>query len=119
VRQAYDELARPGRLIAQLSLLPSIVVIARRRPEGLLVLAGCAFALAEVGRRRGNGRAVWPAACSLAAPFWVAERSICVWLALLVRVLFGGIRYHGVLIARPASSETELRHRAACQGMAR
>jgi hypothetical protein len=119
VRQAYDELARPGRLVAQLALLPLLVAAGRRRRAVLLTVVGCSVALAELGRRRRDGTKVWPGSCSLAAPLWVVERAICVWLAVLVRVLHGGIRYHGELIARPATPERELAQRWASRSVAR
>ena len=45
------------------------------------------------------------------APVWVAERMVCAWLALGMRVVKGGAIYHGKVIARPATPMTELRRR--------
>lgn len=57
-----------------------------------MALAGAACGLAEAGRRRGGGAAVFPASVVAWAPVWLGERAVCVWLALLSR-LRGGARY--------------------------
>lgn len=78
VRQAYDSFAVPGRLAAELALLPMAVASAARRRAGPLVAAGgLAVAVAEVGRRRAGGAAVFPASSSVLAPLWLAERAVC------------------------------------------
>ncbi len=115
VRQAYDELARPGRMVVQLALLPAAVFVALR--IGPWALAGgiaAIVALAEVGRRRAGGQRVYPVAASLVAPAWVAERALCIWLALGARVLLGGVPYRGTLLRHAATSMSVLRarHRA-------
>jgi hypothetical protein len=110
VRQAYDELARPGRLAAELAVLPVVVLGGRR---AIAALAVASVVLAEVGRRRAGGRAHYPAATVLAAPVWVAERAVTSWLAVAARVLRGGVRYGDVRLARAASSPRELRARRA------
>ena len=93
VRQAYDEWARPRRLVAQLAILPVAALVARTNPRWLLVGAGVAVAAAEVGRRKANGRRVFPATSALWAPAWIAERAATSWMALGTRLL-GGVRYH-------------------------
>jgi hypothetical protein len=93
VRQAYDDLAQPGRLVAELAVLPLTVAAARRGWRPLAAAAAATVAVAEVGRRR-IGPAHVPAFVSLAAPVWLFERGVCVWLALGTRA-GGGIRYHG------------------------
>ena len=93
VRQAYDEWARPARLAAQLALLPSAMLLALWGPGWLPAAALSAVATAEAGRRRGNGRAVFPASSALWAPLWLAERALTSWAALGTRLLFGGVRY--------------------------
>lgn len=113
VRQAYDSFAQPGRLLAELSLLP-VLLIGRRRAAA--VLAGGSVLLAEVGRRRYGGRRHWPATASLAAPLWVAERAVCAWLAVGSRLRFGGVRYAGSVLSCAAHSERELRRRAKLRG---
>ncbi len=112
VRQAYDELARPGRLAVQLALLPlaalGVVTI------GWPVLAAAAVTIAgaaEVGRRRAGGTAVFPASASLLAPAWVAERAICSWLAVGARVLLGGVPYRGTRLRHAATPMRVLRAR--------
>ncbi|HEU5148860.1 MAG TPA: glycosyltransferase [Iamia sp.] len=89
VRQAYDEMARPAHLAAELALLPIAVVGGRR---AVVALAVGAVALAEVGRRRNDGRASFPPTAALWAPLWVGERAVTSWLAVGAR-LRGGVRY--------------------------
>jgi hypothetical protein len=110
VRQAYDSFAQPGRMIVELALLPAFVLLARR-PARLAALLGAAVGLAEVGRRRGRGQAVFPVEAVWFTPAWLAERSVCSWLALANRVLFGGVSYSGGRIWRAAHSVAELRRR--------
>jgi len=111
VRQAYDDLAQPAKLAALLPLAPLAVAIAARRPRWLLAAAGVAVALAEVGRHRHGGTEVFPATASLFAPAWVAERSVCVWMAVARRLLLGGVRYRGARIRRAATPVWKLRRR--------
>jgi hypothetical protein len=112
VRQAYDELARPLRLVVWLSVLPLVGLATARRAWRTLLVAGLGVvAAAEIGRRRAGGRQVFPLAASLLAPGWVLERGVCAWLALASRVLLGGVRYRGRIIRDAASSESELRRR--------
>jgi hypothetical protein len=119
VRQAYDDLAQPARLITALSVVPAAALaLARRR--GDLVAAGAAatVAAAEIGRRRAGGREVFPRDAPLYAPLWMIERGICSWLATATRVWRGGVRYGGGRIAVAAHSRRELRRRA-CSSAAR
>ncbi|MFC4061221.1 glycosyltransferase [Planomonospora corallina] len=95
VRQAYDDLAQPGRMAFFLAVLPALAAaLLRRRHRAVLAGAGLAAGLAEVGRRRAGGRRVFPADASLFAPVWVLERAVCSWLALAAR-LRGGVPYAG------------------------
>lgn len=57
VRQAYDSFAQPGRLAAELLILPVVLVLAVRAPRWLPALGAVAVAAAEAGRRRGDARA--------------------------------------------------------------
>ncbi|HEY6747968.1 MAG TPA: glycosyltransferase family 2 protein [Mycobacteriales bacterium] len=91
VRQAYDSFAQPGRLAAELAVLP-LLVAGLRRPRWVLAGVGAVVGLAEVGRRRADGRAVFRPDAALWAPLWLAERAVCSWLALGSR-LRGGVRY--------------------------
>ena len=115
LRQAYDSLAQPPRLAAELALLPVAIYTAARHPRwlGLGVLA--AVGLAERGRRRHDGRSAFPARCSWFAPLWVAERAVCSWLAVALRVR-GGVDYAGQRLRRSASSYATLRRRGAARG---
>lgn len=117
VRQAYDEFARPGRLAAFLPVVPTLVVLAVigrwaaiRRAAVALVVA--TIGAAEMGRRRDGARDWFPAGCSLAAPVWVLERSLCVWAALFARAR-GGVVYRGRRIKHAAASPRERSQRAA------
>lgn len=89
VRQAYDELARPLLLVAELAVLPVAVLGGRRARVALAVTA---LALAEAGRRVPGGRSRWPVTTSLAAVPWLAERAVTSWLAVAAR-LRGGVRF--------------------------
>jgi hypothetical protein len=105
VRQAYDDFAQPVRLLAEAALLPAIALAAVRRPGLLPLVPAAAVALAEAGRRRHGGSRVWPRTAACWAPLWMAERAVCVWLAIGARMR-GGVRYHGTRIrhaARPVS----------------
>jgi hypothetical protein len=108
VRQAYDSLAQPPRLAAELALLPAALLALRRRPGALAGACAGAVALAELGRRRQGGQAVFPWVTSLLAPAWLAERSACSWVAMACRMR-GGIRYGDQRIKRAASSPAVLR----------
>jgi hypothetical protein len=111
VRQAYDSLAQPPRLAAELTLLPAALLAARsRRPWIVAAAAAAAVAAAETGRRRHGGTTAFPPVAALLAPAWLAERAACSWLAMALR-LRGGIRYGDRRITRAAHSATAL-HRA-------
>lgn len=113
VRQAYDDFALPLRMALWLAVLPLLALSSvRRRPAWTLAPATLAVALAELGRRRAGGRAVFPASAALLAPLWVLERGVCAWLAVLQRVRFGGARYGDSVIPVAAHSERQLRRRA-------
>ena len=58
VRQAYDDLAQPVRLVCELSLLPGLVALARRSPAAVLLVAVAAVAVAELKRTFGEVSAV-------------------------------------------------------------
>jgi hypothetical protein len=111
VRQAYDELAQPVRLVAALAVLPGVLAaLAARRPGLLLRGALVTVALAELGRRRAGGARVFPAHTALAAPLWVLERGLCVWPAV-GRRLRGGVPYAGTRLRRAATPVRVLRRR--------
>jgi hypothetical protein len=93
VRQAYDDFAMPARLGAFLASGPLAATLLRRgRGHWLIAEALAAVAVAETGRRRAGGAGRFPLSGSLLAPAWIAERSLCSWLALWAR-LRGGVRY--------------------------
>jgi hypothetical protein len=110
VRQAYDEFARPERLLFQLTWLPLQLALLRR-PLALGALYLGVVACAEAGRRRAEGTRVFPVSASLAAPLWFIERSVCTWLAIGSRLRFGGVSYRGGVIEKAASTPAELRER--------
>jgi hypothetical protein len=113
VRQAYDDLALPLRLVCWLAVLPLVATaLARRRARWIGFGALAPIALAERGRRRARGRRAFPASCSLLAPAWVLERGVCIWLALLQRVRHGGVRYGETTIPTAAHSLATLRRQA-------
>jgi hypothetical protein len=113
-RQAYDDFAQPLRLAAELALLPVVACAAclptgRRRPA-LLALAVAPVLVAEIGRRRRSGTAVFPFRAVWFAPLWTLERAACIWIALAFR-LGGGVPYAGTRLKTAAHSEAELRRR--------
>jgi len=111
VRQAYDEFARPWRLVAYLALVPLFVELVRhRRYAPLVTIAAGAVMVAETGRRRAGAKHLFPVSGSFLAPVWIAERSMCSWLALGVR-LRGGCRITGVRVKTAANSRRVLSRR--------
>jgi hypothetical protein len=111
-RQAYDDFALPLRMALWLAILPLLALgTARRRRSPALAATALATLVAERGRRRAGGRAVFPATSSLLAPVWVLERGVCAWLAVVQRLRYGGVRYGDSVIAVAAHSERELRRR--------
>jgi hypothetical protein len=120
VRQAYDDFAIPLRLGAFLTILPVTVWQLRRgrRPRRRLAAATLAsVGLAELGRRRSGGATRFPLSGSLMAPAWIAERSLCAWLAVGAR-LRGGVRYGDGRLGHSATSLRELRRRYSSGGSA-
>jgi hypothetical protein len=105
VRQAYDEFARPGRLVATVSLLPLLVALTftRQWVWALAVFVLTPIVLAELGRRRAHGRRVFSWTTPLWAPAWVLERALCVWAAVACRVLLGGVPYAGRIVTAAAT----------------
>lgn len=111
VRQAYDDFAIPLRIGAFLALGPLTVrLLLRGRIRALALAAGTGMAIAEAGRRRAGGAERFPPSASLLAPVWIAERSICAWLALGSR-LRGGVPYGGRRLSHSATSLRRLRRR--------
>ncbi len=107
LRQAYDSLAQPARFGAELAVLPAVLLLRRR----CWLLAALAVGLAGIGRLRA-GRRYFPADVPLWAPAWLAERGICSWLALALR-LAGGVSYSDNRIRVAAHSKRSLRQRQA------
>lgn len=114
-RQAYDDFAQPWRLVTFASVLPAVLVAARRRPALIAVGAATAVALAETGRRKAGGTRVFPPRASLMAPVWVAERALCTWMALVDRAL-GGTPYRGSRLRVAANSRRRIRRRLRTRG---
>lgn len=116
VRQAYDDFAIPLRMAAWLALGPATLALAARpasaRARRALTLGALgSVAVAELGRRRAGGAAVFPLSGSLLAPAWLAERAVCSWLAVGAR-LRGGARYGDGRLPRAATPLRRLRRRA-------
>lgn len=109
VRQAYDDLAQPWRLVGALATVP-LAVLLRRRPRILVALAGGLVAVAEAGRRTAGARTAVPTSVSMFAPVWVLERGICSWLALAAAAQ-GGVPYRDGRIATAAHTTASIRRR--------
>jgi hypothetical protein len=108
VRQAYDDFAMPARLGAFLASGPLAAALLRRgRRRRLGAAALASVAIAELGRRRAGGAERFPLSGSLLAPAWIAERSLCSWLALWAR-LNGGVRYGEGRLPHAATSMRRL-----------
>jgi len=118
VRQAYDDFAIPARLGAFLAVGPLAAALLRRGKGRHLQLAALfAIGIAELGRRRAGGVDRFPFTGALLAPAWIAERSVCAWLALGSR-LRGGAPYGGQRLRHSASSMRQLRQRYEGRGAA-
>jgi hypothetical protein len=114
VRQAYDEIARPARFVAQLAVLPIAIALAiAGKWIALAICAAAIVAAAEAGRRREGATRFFPASTPLFAPLWTAERAICSWLALGARIFLGGVPYRGTILHRAATPMRVLRQRYA------
>jgi hypothetical protein len=114
VRQAFDDLAMPVRLVTFLGLLPlTLAAVVARKKRWIAGAALCSVLVAEGGRRRGRGTLVFPARASLFAPLWLMERAVCSWLALGSRIFYGGVRYRRGVIKMAASPARHLEARFA------
>jgi hypothetical protein len=104
LRQAYDELARPARLVTQLAVLP-LAILGAMTIGALPIAAGALaiVAVAEMGRRRAGGTRVFPMSASFLALAWVTERAIFSWLALASRLVLGGVPYRGTVLRHAAT----------------
>ena len=112
VRQAYDELAQPVRLLGALLVLPGVVAaVAARRTVLLATAAAAVIGLAELGRRRAGGEAVFPPGAAWTAPLWLLERGVCSWIALGQGLFCGGVHYAGGRLRLAAHSTRALRGR--------
>jgi len=112
VRQAYDEFARPARLLCELAIGPAVIALAlRRRYAGIGALVLAVIGIAEYGRRRDDGALHFGPTSALLAPGWALERGITSWLALATRIALGGMRYGNVILDRAATPLRVLRAR--------
>lgn len=111
VRQAYDDLAEPRRLAAELAILP-LAVLGSRRPWTLILGAFAAVGLATLGRSRAHLGGRVPVDVPLWTPLWLAERAVCVWIALAYRAA-GGVPYCGGRLKRAGTTRGALERRFA------
>ena len=110
-RQAYDDLALPIRFACWLGVVPAAAfAIARHRSLRLAAAALATVGIAEAGRRRQGGRERFHWTCSLFAPLWIAERAVCAWCAVALRMR-GGVRYSHGRITTAANSRRVLARR--------
>jgi hypothetical protein len=111
-RQAYDDWAQPLRFGLFLATGPAVAAaIARHRPRLLVLGAGSAILVADLGRRRNRGRNVFDRLSPLFAPLWLVERAALSWLALTRRVTRRGCPYAGTVIRCAANPPRVLRRR--------
>ena len=104
VRQAYDEFARPERMMAALSVLPLMTMgLSLSSWKAVLIAYLLVVLAAECGRHKGGAVRVFPVAASFMAPLWVLERGVSAWLALGLRIFRGGIYYSGTRISIAAT----------------
>ena len=92
LRQAYDDLAQPPRLMVEMSVLPLALLGLCRRPVMVLAGALAVVLVAEGGRRRAGGVSAYPRSAAWWALPWLGERSVCVWLALAQVPRGGAVR---------------------------
>lgn len=110
VRQAYDEFARPARMLASLAIAPLVAVCAvEGRWTPLAAAVVVVLAAATFGWARDGGHRIFPAGAIALAPLWVCERAVCSWFALYQRLRFGGVRYAGAVLRHAATPRKELR----------
>ncbi|MDR6864732.1 glycosyltransferase [Phycicoccus sp. 3266] len=108
VRQAYDSAAQPGRVAAELMILPAIGLCLLMAPWTSVVMAAVAVGAAEVGRRRHGGGDVFPRTSAVWALPWLLERGVTAWVALGARAR-GGVRYGDGRVRCAARSVRALR----------
>lgn len=115
IRQAYDEFARPQRLVLALAVLPLLAGLlhARRSLSAAAVFVALPILVAELGRRRDNGVRVFPFSTALCAPLWILERGVCAWAAIAIRVAIGGMPYSGAVLKTAAHTTQSLARRYA------
>jgi hypothetical protein len=111
VRQAYDDFAIPGRFMTFLALPPLAAELLRSgRGRWLGIAALGSVLVAELGRYRAHGRRHFPLSSSALAPVWIAERSLCCWVALAERRA-GGVRYGDRRLPHAATPLRRLKRR--------
>lgn len=109
VRQAYDEFARPSRLIVTLSLFPILAVAIARREFGFVAAIGVlAVTIAGAGLVQNAAHRYFSWLSVAAAPLWLLERACSVWLAVLARLVLGGVPYGDTIITAAATPGKEL-----------
>ncbi len=111
VRQAYDDLAQPWRLVAALAVWPVLLLAARRDRTLPLRLLALVAVVAAHGRRGAVAAAV-PRDVPLWAPLWVLERGTCAWLALRERAR-GGVAYSDGRLRVAAHTRRQITRRIA------
>lgn len=104
VRQAYDEFARPERLVVALTIAPLLIIaLAFKTPVIAEALAIAAIALAFAGWLRDDGWKHFSLMSVIAAPLWLLERGLCAWIAVYQRFAHGGMLYAGNVIRDAAT----------------
>lgn len=109
IRQAYDEFARPSRLIVALSFLPVLAVAITRRKFGVVaMLAIVPVVVAAGGWARSSAYRYFSWLSVAAAPLWILERACSSWLAVFARILLGGVPYADTIITAAATPRKDM-----------
>jgi hypothetical protein len=108
VRYAYESFAQPWRMLAELSVIPTVLLLGRRR-RGLAALTAATLACATRGWHRDDGDKIFPRSSILLTPPWLMVRGMCSWIALLLGATGYGLPYANTRIWRAAHSTRALR----------
>jgi hypothetical protein len=103
-RQAYEDFVMRGKTVGALLLHPVAIALAIAFGSSAFAVYAVVLALGSIviaaRGRSGAAAAKFPVRAVLAAPLWLIERGISVWVALAWRLLKGGYPFGGVMIRK-------------------